>query len=361
MNARITPMIALTLAVLALATACPNAPAGGDGGTRGGRVAHRAPTATLELGEPTVVDAGVVAAAPRTLLDDEALPRPDDDEANYEEVGDALLALGKTGDAINAYRTALSAGATASVWRKLGDAYVKQGDVARGKKSLLEALSADPLATEPRRSLARVALDENDGATARMFGEELVARAPDDIDGRRVLGRAYLQLSMWKEAIGEIEKVVMVKPDDPYAHNNIGFAALQIGELEKARDHLERCLSLEPQQGFMLNNLGVAYERLGRRAEAHAAFARAAELNPKYSSALLNRERMAMRLSDEERLESAETLLSLRTPPVDGGSVPAGVASDDVGGDADIDMAEGGDGDDALGGAGGSARLAPSP
>lgn len=349
----LAPVISLALAVLAVGVTlagCPRVPEPLQQPKR---------VATVEMGDPIIVDAGPSIDAepvPPTALEAEVIAVADDDDTDHEQVGDALAALDKTADAIQSYRMALSRGATAARWQKLGDVYVKSGDTVRGKRALVEALALDPSASAAMRSLTKLALDAQDAKTARTLAEDLVARTPDDIVARRLLGRAYLQSNMWREAITEIEKVVIAKPDDVFAHNNIGFAALQIGELDKARDHLERCLSLEPQHGYMMNNLGVTYERLGRRAEAHAAFTRAGELDPKYASARVNRERIAARLTDEERIEAAETLLALRTPPIDGGSVPAGVAADDVGGDAVVEEL----GTDASA-AGGSARLAPSP
>jgi tetratricopeptide (TPR) repeat protein len=285
------------------------------------------------------------------------IPTDEDDGTDYEEVADTLVALGQTSEGINAYRQALSRGASAALWQKLGDAYVKAGDDARGAKCLVESIAMDPVALDAHKSLAKIALAKNDGKGARVHAEEVVKRAPNDVAGHRLLGRSFLQQAMWKEAIAEMNLVLDQRPDDAYAHNNVGFAALQIGDLDTARDHLERCLSLEPQHGYMFNNLGVAYERLGRRAEAHAAFSRAAELSPKYAVALVNKNRVRVALSTEEQIESDELLLSMRTPPIDGGAVPASMAVDDTGGDlvdAGVESVPGSDG------AGGSARLAPT-
>jgi Flp pilus assembly protein TadD len=351
------PVLMLTSVVLAL-MACPRAP-------ESLQQAEPAPKARVDMGEPPIVDAGPTQVASRAMsaFEAEALAAGFDDDRDHEQLGDALQANNDTEAAIASYRTALSQGQTASRWQKLGDAYLKSGERDRGRRALIEALSLDSDSVATLTSLTRLSLDEQDKAEARTMAETLVARAPDNTAARRLLARAYLQNSMWKEAITQFEHVVRDNPDDVFAHNNLGFAALQIGSLSLARDHLERCLSLEPQRGYMMNNLGVAYERLGRRAEAHAAFSRAAELDPKYGSARFNRERLAQRLTDDERIESAETLLALRTPAGDGATAPAALTADDAGGDGALEgiADEAGSGElDATAG-GGSARLAPHP
>ncbi len=335
MLARVTPVLCLALVVIGLG-ACPRTPAPVE-------PAAPAPVVRLDIGEPEIVAVAPAPPAVPTLLDTIALIPADGDTTDYREQGKRYLAEGRAMEAVGALRFALAAHDTTEVWQTLGEAYLAVGDDERGVACLEEAINREPALAAARRALAKRYLAMNDGVRAKQHIDELVRLDPQDAAARQQLGRAFMQQRMWKEAIDAFALVVQAEPDNIHAHNNLGYSAIQIGELELARAHLERTLSLEPQQGYMLNNLGVTYERLGRHAEAHAAFSRAAELSPRYAQAKLNRDRLQAGLTQDERIVSAETLLQLRSVPMEDG----GATSDPVG--AAVDAATGG-----------GIRLAPS-
>lgn len=281
-----------------------------DAGMLSAVTEHDAATVTVASVVPG--PAGVGAPLAPSLLEREALHINDGDVADHRKLGDKLLREGRSMDAIGEYRKTLAVDASADVWAALGDAYLRVGDVARGLDCLQEAVTVDVDHLPARRLLTRHHLSANASELARQQAEEWVRLEPTSPSARQALGRAFTQLGMWKEAIGEFALVVAEQPDNAYAHNNLGFAALQIGDHATAIAHLERILSLRPQEGYMLNNLGVAYERSARHAEAHAAFARAAELSPRYAQAALNRDRLQRGLDQAQRIVSTETLLKFR-------------------------------------------------
>ena len=300
MRVMITPLFSLLFTVAPLA--CADTPAGQNQGLR--------PVAVLDAGPAEVVSAALRDDA--GLLAREAVEVSPSDQTEYQIEASRLLQAGETQEGILALRKALSQEPSASVWTRLGEAYLLGKDVPRAVQAFEEAVVVDVDQPEARRHLARIYLEKNEGKIARAHAEELVRLAPHDPSARQMLGRALSQVGRWKEAMDAFDLVVQAQPDNVHAYNNLGYAALQIGEHERARESLERCLSLEPQTGYMLNNLGVAYERLGRRAEAHAAFARAAELSPRYTQAAINRDRVQKTLSQEQRLVAVETLARFR-------------------------------------------------
>lgn len=347
MFVRIAPIVLLVFAVTQLA--CSKAPSQEVESVQSKR---NHPVAEVHMGEPHIVaTAGesVSVSPPRaeTLHDKEALPRHPGDATDYVALGDDHMKAGHHIEAIGAYRVALSVDDGAEIWKKLGDAYLAAGDAERGVPCLEEAVATDTTLASARKSLLKHYLANNDGGSAIVHAEELVRQRPLDAAARQMLGRAQMQERMWKEAIASFRLVVKDEPDNIFAHNNLGYSAIQIGEYELAREHLERTLSLEPQQGYMLNNLGVTYERLGRAAEAHAAFSRAAELSPRYAQAKLNRDRLQAGLTQDERIVSAEALVTMREQPVD--ELEDGQESGEK-----VIL-------DAMDAAGGSARLAPAP
>lgn len=354
MLGRILPLLSLSLVIAALG--CPRVPA--PLSETPPRVAAAAAPRVVIADSSMIADAGP-PDVPRTLWDEEALPRETVDVSEGKVVAARWMEEKRPHDAVTVLRTLLSVDPSAEVWQRLGEAHIAAGDDARGVRCLEEAVARDPTADQARKALVKHYLAHDD-ARARGHADELVRQRPTDAASRQLLGRAQMQQKMWKEAIATFELVVATEPENIFAHNNIGYSALQVGSLELAREHLERCLGLEPQQGYMLNNLGVAYERLGLDAEAHAAFSRAAELSPRYVQAKLNRDRVQTGLTQEEQVASAEALLQMRNPPrpvddpVDAPADARGGASAAV---APVDAVR--DTVDAY--TGGSARLAPAP
>lgn len=180
---------------------------------------------------------------------------------------------------------------------------------------LEDALAQDPNLVEAREELVRAYLDR-DPARARAHAEVLTRARPDDAGAHYALGRTYMKLAMWSEAVASFERALVLKPGSTYAHNNLGYSALQIGNTELALEHLEAILELSPRQPYMLNNLGIAYERAGRRADAFAAYLRALELKPGYVKAVVNKQRLQPTLSDGELAVALEILEELAEEPV---------------------------------------------
>jgi Tfp pilus assembly protein PilF len=275
--------------------------------------------------EPVVVEGRPVVNV--DLRAAEAIAVADGERADFLAKGDALVKDGKPGEAVFAYRKALSQQNDARAWSKLGAAYLQGVDRARGLLCLQEAVHVAPDDVDARLSLARAYLDAGQPELARAEAQDALLRSPDDVDAKYVLGRAFTNLSMWREAVVAFDDVVKEDPTNAYARNNLGFAALQIGENEKALAALEEIPSLPVQKPYMFNNLGVAYERAGKPAEALAAFSRAAELSPRYVKAAGNKERLLQQLTVDEQVAAAEALLAMREAPDAG---PAGLAGEPV-------------------------------
>ncbi len=180
---------------------------------------------------------------------------------------------------------------------------------------LEEALRTDPKVFVTREKLARIYL-ASDASKARAHAEVLTRARPDDFSAHYTLGRAYMKLSMWNEAITSLERALTIQPTSSYAHNNLGYSALQIGRSELALEHLEAILDLSPQEPYMMNNLGIAYEKAGRNADAYAAYLRALELKPGYVNAVVNKDRLEVLLSDAEKMVALDILEELAVESV---------------------------------------------
>lgn len=247
-----------------------------------------------------------------SLLEEEAL-RTDADDIDWGERGRALLLDDQPGEAIIAFRRALFADPSASVWRSLGESYARAGHRERAASCFEEALRLEPQSSDARTALVGLYAHVDD-ERARRHAEQVVRQRPADAVAHRQLGTAYLRLSMWAEAIASLERCLTLGGGSPHVHNLIGYSALQLGHDDIALAHLEAILELSPQRAYMLNNLGLAYERVGRAVDAFAAYLRALELRPGAMRATVNRDRVAAMLSEQDRVDALAILARLQAP-----------------------------------------------
>lgn len=313
MTTQKTRALSISFFSLAVVAACDDAPPDASSTSARDLPAVAQPEPTPQ--EPTIA-ATVEVAPPRapTLHEQEALTH-DAEGRDYLAEGDALLGDGRLGEAIIAFRHALSDDDGAPTWARLGRAYVDAGDTAHGVAALEMSLVKDGALVEPRRTLTEVALTQGDVVAARAHVEGLVAKDGDSAKTRYLAGKVYMKAEMWSEAVSAFQRALDLDPENAFAHNNLGYSALQIGRTDEAVRHLEHCLTIGPVKPYMLNNLGVAYERDGRRAEALAAYLRALELKPDYTNAAVNRARLTPSMSEDERTLASDFLDEMRRVP----------------------------------------------
>lgn len=327
--------IALALATLTVVSACSEEPKAVAKKADPVVVQHTRPAVVNEVetrddvtdgSVPDVVPPAVIAKQEeRTLLEEEALFHDEMDAMFFLE-GKRLMDEGKPGEAVTAFRKALFDTQDGETWGALGESYLAAGQRERGVACLEEALKKDPKLAVVREKLARAYLTKDPGK-ARAHAEVLARTRTNDVGSHYVLGRAYMKLSMWNEAIASFERALTLDPTSSYAHNNLGYSALQVGRTELAVQHLEAILDLSPQAPYMMNNLGIAYEKVGRGADAYAAYLRALELQPDYVNAVVNKDRLHASLSDAEKAVALDILDELALEPVLGATTAA--AADD--------------------------------
>ncbi len=163
--------------------------------------------------------------------------------------GDILLRLQAKADlAVGVYEQALARSPQdPSVLERLAEACFGTGQIEAAKKNADSALKIDPQRVGAKRTLAKIALQERDYATALPYLRELAKRNPQDVTGRVELGRACAQT-------GELEE----------AQRNLG-PALKHGYPD--------------EKGSLHYLLGTVLKKLGHIPEADQAFATATQLS----------------------------------------------------------------------------------
>jgi tetratricopeptide (TPR) repeat protein len=163
--------------------------------------------------------------------------------------GDILLRLQAKADlAVGVYEQAfVKSPQDPSVLERLAEAQFGAGQSDSAKKNAEIALKIDPQRAGAKRTLAKIALQERDYATALPYLRDLAMSNPQDIAGRVELGRA----------------------------------CAQTGELEEAQRNLEPALKhgYPDEKGSLHYLLGTVLKKLGHVPEAEQAFATATQLS----------------------------------------------------------------------------------
>jgi tetratricopeptide (TPR) repeat protein len=180
-------------------------------------------------------------------------------------VGDALVLLGRPGEAVASFEQALEvtrvAEPRADLFRRIGRAHERQGTFDKALDAYAEA---------------RTALEDAGGSLASV-------RAADG------LATVYVRLGRPNEAIVlglDALRVADTLPEgsdrdaaEAWVRNTLGMALVHAGEHEEAIPHLERSLALKRVlddalgEATLLNNLGVVHYRLGDDEKARDYYA----------------------------------------------------------------------------------------
>jgi len=173
-----------------------------------------------------------------------------DNEASVHILrGDILLRLqAKAERAVSEYQQALAHdGNDPAILERLAEAQFGSGATEEARANAQAALKIDPQRLSAKRTLAKIAIQERDYATALPYLRELAARNPRDVTGRVELGKA----------------------------------CAQTGALDEAWQNLAPALErgYPDEKGSLHYLLGSVLKRMGRTVDAEQAFAAATQLS----------------------------------------------------------------------------------
>ncbi|HVT73729.1 MAG TPA: tetratricopeptide repeat protein [Lacunisphaera sp.] len=115
---------------------------------------------------------------------------------------------------------------------------------------------------------------------------DTVAKVPGNARAHGNLGRAYLQLGRWDEAIAACRAELRLAPNyNGDAHANIGRALIALGRPAEAIPELEAAVRGKPEAFDVRNNLGVAFAGVGRWNDAVEQYREALRLQPDFADA----------------------------------------------------------------------------
>ena len=167
----------------------------------------------------------------------------------------------------------------------LGNALKAQGRLGDADASYQRALALNPdyLEAHYNRGLVRQAQGRLDEAVA-CYGKVL-ARKPDHAEAHNNLGNALQAQGKLEQALAAYGQALRYKPNFADAHNNAGNVLRAQGNAEAAIASYMRALTHQAKHAEALHNLSIVLLEQGKLQEAAAALRRALALKPDYAAA----------------------------------------------------------------------------
>jgi tetratricopeptide (TPR) repeat protein len=162
-------------------------------------------------------------------------------------LGNALLASGATGEAIDSYVRALEIDRTSEEAAfNLGVALARAGRHREAAQAFEHATALNPGRAESFRRLGDTRFARNDVAGAIDAYERAVSLAPADARALNNLGAALAARGDLAGAVDRFTRALTADPAYAEAYRNLGKARLAQGRRSEAVEALERALALEP-------------------------------------------------------------------------------------------------------------------
>ncbi len=185
-------------------------------------------------------------------------------------------------------------------YERLGDLYLKQGNMDLAFLRYDKALRMDPSRTNIHYKLGRLFLEKEILDEAGREFQETLKASPHDALAHEGMGRVYFKQSNFAEAETSFRRAIDLKNDSWQSHNFLGIIFDRRGEFELAINHFRSAIALKPNSSVLYNNLGISLCLKGDYEEAVRTFTEALTLENSNKRAHHN---LALALSKLEREE----------------------------------------------------------
>jgi predicted CXXCH cytochrome family protein len=218
--------------------------------------------------------------AEATKVLEEAVRQYPTDDLMLSDLGNAYLRQGEIAQASSVLKRALTSNPERSETHNLlGAVAVKQGDSATGEREFREALRLQPDFPEARDNLGSLLAEEHNYTEAQFQFEKAIDADADLAEAHHHLGRLLVLMDQAPHAISELRKAAQLEPDDPEVHEDLADVLAATGHAAEAIPEYERVLALRPDQSqaqlalamALLSQYRVAEARLHLQAAAKSA------------------------------------------------------------------------------------------
>jgi tetratricopeptide (TPR) repeat protein len=174
----------------------------------------------------------------------------------------------------------IPSGMSADDLNDAGMAALKNQNLRAATELFKKVVELEPKHKDAWNNLGRayLALGKYDDAIAS-FGKQIEIN-PFDEFAYNNLGLAYQSQQKYDPAVAAYKKQLEVNPLDQFAHGNLGSLYLEQKKYGDSVSELERAVQITPQNPGLEANLGRAYLNVNQPDKALAAFDKAVELAP---------------------------------------------------------------------------------
>ena len=184
----------------------------------------------------------------------------------------------------------------------LGNAYLRQGEIAQASSALERAARANPDRPESHNLLGVVAVKQGDRATGEHEFREALRSQPDFTEARDNLGSLLVEEHGYTEAEFQFEKAIEADADFAKAHHHLGRLLVLMDQLPRAVIELREAVQQEPNEPQVHEDLADVLAATGHAAEAMIEYERVLALRPDQPQAHLG---LGMVLLGQHRVAEA--------------------------------------------------------
>jgi Flp pilus assembly protein TadD len=207
------------------------------------------------------------------MEDDVTKKLPEMTAAEYERLGDTYLRQGNINMAYLQYDKSLRMEPKqARVRYKVGVLFLKRDVADEALKEFQEILKQDARYALAYEGAGQALLKMNRYTEAEQYFRHALALDATLWQCHNFLGIGYDRQKRFDEAIGEYQAAIAIKPEQSFLYNNLGMSYLYKGDYDLAVWAFTEALKDESSQRRVYNNLGAALAKLGRYDEALDAF-----------------------------------------------------------------------------------------
>jgi len=211
---------------------------------------------------------------------------------------------GQFNEAENLVRQAIAARGrpVAEFSNTLGNALLAQGRSDEAIASFREAMALHPKDASACRNLANALNVAGRHVEACAQYDTVLQLTPDDAGVHNDLGGVFLSRGMYQEATECFGRAIKLDPQCAEAYSNLGHSLRELGRLTEALNCLEAAIRLRPSFGAAYANLSCVVHQLGSHADAIRCVQTALQFDPANAFAHSNYGNL---LKEELRLDEA--------------------------------------------------------
>lgn len=210
-------------------------------------------------------------------------------------------------------------GPSARMVRMKGLCHQELGEFEQAMRSFSFCLELEPEFVWACHSLATLAMEQDDFATAWQYFGKASFINPNDPGNLFLLAEAFMDMEHYDLAVAELHKLLLLNPPkhiEAEVQNALGYLWLQLGDLSKAEASLKAAVELEPEFALAFHNMAQVAQSRKNFAEAESFYRTALEFDPLLSEAFV--EMGFMQMAQKEIQAANENFsFALEVDPLD--------------------------------------------